>query len=369
MYDSEIDKESSVHGQEKISRRDKTDSSTLDNKEEGDNDNSMERKISSNENSSMDRKKEVAQKKNSQQEFDEIETIESIEFHDEGASEQECNDGNPTTNHFEKGIEEPEQKSSYEQSKPLSLEEQRELLKVVENHERLERARAFNKVLPPETARAELDDYWLASSRLMLKNRKDQCNEGKSVSSTLYDPFDVSTTANRIFNNYMPTMYNSEKASSSDDLSLRPNSLEEENSSLLGSNDISTTATSTYSFDKRQASPYSSTSGRNRFSPKTKLYSRGIHENSPPPPSSKSGWRSRLYGESGCYSDNDFSSTNRTTSSGRTKSNIIEAREQMLSMGFSDDDGWLTQLLEMKNGNIEEVIDVLTPVNGNRNRV
>ena len=369
MYDSEIDKESSVHGQEKTCSRDKSGSSTLDDGRQGDNDNIVDRKISSNENSSMERKKEVAQKKNSQQEFDEIETIESIEFHDVGSGEQECNDGNPTANHSEKGREEPEQKSTDEQSKPLSLEEQRELLKVVENHERLERARAFNKVLPPDTARAELDDYWLASSRLMLKNRKDQGKEGKSASSTLYDPFDVSTTANRIFNNYMPTMYNSENVSSLDDSPLKSNSLEEETPSLLGSNDTSTTATSTYSFDKRPSSPYLSASGRHRFSPKTKSYSRGIYEDSPPPPSSKSGWRSRLYGESGCYSDNDFSSSNRTTSSSRTKSNIIEAREQMISMGFSDDDGWLTQLLEMKNGNIEEVIDVLTPVKGNRNRV
>merc|ERR1711962_1056192 len=150
---------------------------------------------------------------------------------------------------------------------------------------------------------------------------------------------------------------------------LRSNSLEEENSSLLASNDTSTTATSTYSFDKNPASPYTSASTSHRFSPKTTSYGKGLYENSPPPPS-KGGWRSRLYGDSGGYSDNDFSSSNRTTSSsGRTKGNILEAREQMISMGFSDDDGWLTQLLEMKNGNIEEVIDVLTPVNGNRNRI
>lgn len=41
---------------------------------------------------------------------------------------------------------------------------------------------------------------------------------------------------------------------------------------------------------------------------------------------------------------------------------IAEARQTMLAMGFSDDDGWLTQLLRMKNGDIEQVIDVLTPV-------
>ena len=70
MCDSEIDKESSVHGQETTCSPDKSGSSTLDDRREGDNDNNMERKISSNENSSMERKKEVAQKKNSQQEFD-----------------------------------------------------------------------------------------------------------------------------------------------------------------------------------------------------------------------------------------------------------------------------------------------------------
>ena len=66
----------------------------------------------------------------------------------------------------------------------------------------------------------------------------------------------------------------------------------------------------------------------------------------------RSNWRSRLYG------DDDIGET--VAPSPRTRG-INEARDQMLSMGFSDDDGWLTQLLEMKNGNIEAVIDVLTP--------
>ena len=115
MYDSEIDKQSSVHGQEKTCSRDKSGSSTLDDRREGNDDNIVERKISSNVNSSMERKKEVAQKKNSQQEFDEIETIESIEFHDEGSGEQECNDGNPTTNHSEKWLEKSKSKQNINQ--------------------------------------------------------------------------------------------------------------------------------------------------------------------------------------------------------------------------------------------------------------
>merc|ERR1712004_57753 len=41
---------------------------------------------------------------------------------------------------------------------------------------------------------------------------------------------------------------------------------------------------------------------------------------------------------------------------------VADALEKMEAMGYTDNDGWLTQLLVMKHGNIGEVLEILTPV-------
>ena len=58
---------------------------------------------------------------------------------------------------------------------------------------------------------------------------------------------------------------------------------------------------------------------------------------------------------------NPYPSSSGASTAARTRS-IQEARDQMISMGFSDEDGWLTQLLTLKHGNIEQVIEILSPV-------
>lgn len=41
---------------------------------------------------------------------------------------------------------------------------------------------------------------------------------------------------------------------------------------------------------------------------------------------------------------------------------IIKAIESLRAMGYSDDGGWLTRLVSAKNGNINEVLDAITPL-------
>jgi sequestosome 1 len=45
-----------------------------------------------------------------------------------------------------------------------------------------------------------------------------------------------------------------------------------------------------------------------------------------------------------------------------TEPHIADAVNRMMSMGFSNEGGWLTQLLESKNGDIDKALDVLQPV-------
>lgn len=66
-------------------------------------------------------------------------------------------------------------------------------------------------------------------------------------------------------------------------------------------------------------------------------------------------------GESRGYSSRP-SSTYYSSNNLDRDSKISEAIGQMVSMGYTDDGGWLTQLCTMKRGNIEQILDVLSPV-------
>ena len=197
--------------------------------------------------------------------------------------------------------------------KPVSPEEEAELLRIVNTHDRIERSRAFNKSMTSNGATdKDVDSYYLASSRLMLKNRPYS-------SRSLYDSdLLAAPSTKRTYNDYatMTSMYSApnDRTYTRTTPPIAPTSTEEY---------YGRTATG---YEPRSNNyPYKSTPS---FTPSgyQNVYGRGAR----PAPS-----------------------TNRS---------IGDARDQMISMGFSDEDGWLTQLLTLKQGNIEQVIDILTPV-------
>merc|ERR1712080_744806 len=109
-------------------------------------------------------------------------------------AEVDCDDVYNGANKNDHDIQDMEETPVVEESimtQPVPIDEERELLQIVENHDRLERTRALNKVLPATKPRADLDDYWLASSRIMLR---DRASNKDNVTMNLYDPDLLSTT-------------------------------------------------------------------------------------------------------------------------------------------------------------------------------
>ena len=111
-YDSEIELESSTDTQKISTSEQKTNLLTIAN--EGmkkDKDTSIESMSSSKETNVIGNKSEATQTRSSQLDYDEIETIESTEYHEEGTLELECDEGNIGTNQSSDDLEQPKQKS------------------------------------------------------------------------------------------------------------------------------------------------------------------------------------------------------------------------------------------------------------------
>ena len=62
------------------------------------------------------------------------------------------------------------------------------------------------------------------------------------------------------------------------------------------------------------------------------------------------------------------SSTQESSSRSDVEDIIGVGLQAMFNMGFTNEDGWLTQLMDATKGNIEEALDVLQPINSNSTR-
>ena len=201
-------------------------------------------------------------------------------------------------------IKEPSPKPSKvipKSESPVSPEEAQALLKIVDDYDR--------KSLEPVP---NVDNYMLASSRLMLKRQLRQNVVDKNLFSTAAAEV-LGTRSNRV----KEALSSRTNHYSSDSYDYRPPYV------------VPSSMTSSYS----AGDDYTSS----RYSTRPSSYHFSSSYNSTP---SASG-----------YSSN----------SDRNQA-ISDAVGQIRSMGFTDEDGWLTQLCTIKRGNVADILDVLLPV-------
>ena len=184
---------------------------------------------------------------------------------------------------------------------PVSPEEAQALLKIVDDYDRKSQE-------PVPT----VDNYMLASSRLMLKRQLRQHTVDKNLFSTAASEV-LGTRSNRV----------------KEALSARTNH---------------------YSSDTYDYRPPYATS-----SPMTSSYSAGDDYTS-----SRYSTRPSSYHLSSSY--NSTPSASSYSSNIDRNAAISDAVGQIRSMGFTDEDGWLTQLCTIKRGNVADILDVLLPV-------
>lgn len=207
-------------------------------------------------------------------------------------------------------LETPENEPEKQQQEEMTNDEVLEVLRVVDEQDRRDRL-AGNTCTSPRRSTSELDSYYLASSRLMLKKQMRQ----QSIHNNIYNP-DLLAAASIARPSYMsplpdPTEYS------------RP-------SSYLSNYGALSRPTSAASFDDDQLSTTSSSSRHLR-----------------------TGYTSPAY-----QSTSSYGAAARMCTS-PTSPRINDAVDQMISMGFSNDDGLLTDLLTRKHGDIDKVLDIL----------
>ena len=201
-------------------------------------------------------------------------------------------------------IKEPSPKPSKvipKSESPVSPEEAQALLKIVDDYDRKSQEPVPN-----------VDNYMLASSRLMLKRQLRQNVVDKNLFSTAAAEV-LGTRSNRV----------------KEALSSRTNHY----------------SSDTYDYRPPYVAPSSMTSS----------YSAGDDYSS-----SRYSTRPSSYHFSSSYNSTP-SASGYSSNSDRNQA-ISDAVGQIRSMGFTDEDGWLTQLCTIKRGNVADILDVLLPV-------